>query len=130
MIAKILWPETEEPVTMGTVKMKVEKTNANFIDAAAAGADTGHDARVEHLGDADRLRRADRDAERFSRLGRRLLRQPRLPAPDSFGWILGPLAIILGAPKQDAAIVGNLIANKTVINEFFAFSMMKMSPRS
>jgi CNT family concentrative nucleoside transporter len=41
-----------------------------------------------------------------------------------FGWVLGPLAIILGAPKQDAAIVGNLIANKTVINEFFAFSML------
>ena len=42
-----------------------------------------------------------------------------------FGWVLGPLAILLGAPKEDAAIVGNLIANKTVINEFFAFSMMK-----
>ena len=25
LIAKILWPETENPVTMGTVKMQVEK---------------------------------------------------------------------------------------------------------
>jgi CNT family concentrative nucleoside transporter len=42
-----------------------------------------------------------------------------------FGYVMGPLAFILGVPKQDTAIVGNLIANKTVINEFFAFSMMK-----
>jgi CNT family concentrative nucleoside transporter len=42
-----------------------------------------------------------------------------------FGWVLGPLAFILGTPKQDMDTVGNLIANKTVINEFFAFSMMK-----
>ena len=42
-----------------------------------------------------------------------------------FGWVLGPLALILGTPAQDIDKVGNLIANKTVINEFFAFSMMK-----
>ncbi len=41
MIAKILWPETEEPATMGTVRVKVEKTSANFIDAAASGASQG-----------------------------------------------------------------------------------------
>jgi CNT family concentrative nucleoside transporter len=50
---------------------------------------------------------------------------PQFSLQEVFGWVLGPLAILLGAPKQDAAIVGNLIANKTVINEFFAFSMMK-----
>src|SRR4029077_17231261 len=41
LISKILWPETEIPVTMGTVKMQVEKSNANFIDAAASGASQG-----------------------------------------------------------------------------------------
>ena len=41
LIAKILWPETETPTTMGTVKMQVEKTSANFIDAAASGASQG-----------------------------------------------------------------------------------------
>ena len=51
--------------------------------------------------------------------------QPAFSLQTIFGWVLGPLAIILGAPKEDAALVGNLIANKTVINEFFAFSMMK-----
>ena len=41
LISKILWPETETPTTMGTVKMQVEKTSANFIDAAASGASQG-----------------------------------------------------------------------------------------
>ena len=41
LIAKILWPETDTPTTMGTVRMKVEKTSANFIDAAATGASQG-----------------------------------------------------------------------------------------
>ena len=54
-----------------------------------------------------------------------LVGYPAFSLQTVFGWVLGPLAYILGAPKQDAAVVGNLIANKTVINEFFAFSMFK-----
>ena len=41
VIAKIIFPETDEPVTKGEVKMSVEKTDANGIDAAASGAGTG-----------------------------------------------------------------------------------------
>jgi concentrative nucleoside transporter, CNT family len=41
VIAKILIPETGEPLTRGTVKMEVEKTTANVIDAAASGAGDG-----------------------------------------------------------------------------------------
>ncbi|MGO4781654.1 nucleoside transporter C-terminal domain-containing protein, partial [Lysobacter sp. 2RAB21] len=41
VIAKILVPETGEPLTRGTVKMEVEKNTANIIDAAAAGAGDG-----------------------------------------------------------------------------------------
>src|SRR5688572_13747947 len=41
VIAKILIPETGEPLTRGTVKMDVEKTTANIVDAAAAGAGDG-----------------------------------------------------------------------------------------
>ena len=41
VIAKILIPETGEPLTRGTVKMEVEKNTANIIDAAASGAGDG-----------------------------------------------------------------------------------------
>ena len=36
MMAKIFVPETEVPETMGTVKLEVEKTDVNVIDAAGA----------------------------------------------------------------------------------------------
>lgn len=38
VVAKLLIPETGTPLTRGTVKMEVEKTSSNIIDAAAAGA--------------------------------------------------------------------------------------------
>ena len=41
VVAKLLIPETGEPLTRGTVKMEVEKTSSNVIDAAAAGAGDG-----------------------------------------------------------------------------------------
>ena len=41
VVAKILIPETGTPLTRGTVKMEVEKTASNVIDAAAAGAGDG-----------------------------------------------------------------------------------------
>ena len=41
MLAKILVPETQEPLTRGTVKLEVERTTANVIDAAATGAGDG-----------------------------------------------------------------------------------------
>jgi CNT family concentrative nucleoside transporter len=40
VVAKLL-PETGTPLTRGTVKMEVEKTSSNIIDAAAAGAGDG-----------------------------------------------------------------------------------------
>lgn len=41
VVAKLLMPETVTPLTRGTVKMEVEKTTSNVIDAAAAGAGDG-----------------------------------------------------------------------------------------
>ena len=41
VIAKILYPETEEPKTKGTVKIEVEKGASNVIEAAANGAADG-----------------------------------------------------------------------------------------
>src|SRR5678816_747386 len=37
MMAKIFVPETEQPETMGRVKLKVERTDVNVIDAAGRG---------------------------------------------------------------------------------------------
>src|SRR3984893_10386855 len=41
MLAKMLMPETEEPATMGGVKIEVEKPGVDVIDAASRGASDG-----------------------------------------------------------------------------------------
>jgi concentrative nucleoside transporter, CNT family len=40
-VSKIMYPETEESVTRGEVKVELEKVDANVIDAAARGASEG-----------------------------------------------------------------------------------------
>ncbi|HLU13479.1 MAG TPA: nucleoside transporter C-terminal domain-containing protein [Arenimonas sp.] len=126
VIAKLLVPETGEPLTRGTVRMEVEKTTSNVIDAAAAGA-------------ADGLRLA-------LNIGAMLLAfialialinwpltwigevtglQSLLGKPTDlatlFGYLLAPIAWVIGVPWQDATTVGSLIGQKVVINEFVAY---------
>ncbi|KFL35759.1 NupC/NupG family nucleoside CNT transporter [Arenimonas donghaensis] len=126
VIAKLLIPETGNPLTRGTVKMEVEKTTSNVIDAAAAGA-------------ADGLRLA-------LNIGAMLLAFIALIAlinapltwvgevtglaavlgkptdlATIFGYLLAPIAWVIGVPWQDANTVGSLIGQKIVINEFVAY---------
>lgn len=126
VVAKLLIPETGTPLTRGTVRMEVEKTSSNIIDAAAAGA-----------GDGLRL---------ALNIGAMLLAfialialinwpltwvgevtglQAMLGKPTDlamiFGYLLAPIAWVIGVPWQDATTVGSLIGQKIVINEFVAY---------
>ncbi|MGY0610957.1 MULTISPECIES: NupC/NupG family nucleoside CNT transporter [unclassified Luteimonas] len=126
VIAKILIPETGEPLTRGTVKMEVEKTTSNLIDAAAAGAGDGLklalnigamllafialiamiNAPLTWLGDVTGLAAAIGKPTDLSTI---------------FGYVLAPVAWLIGVPWTDAGTVGSLIGQKVVINEFVAY---------
>src|SRR5450432_3684966 len=98
LIAKILWPETETPVTMGTVRMNVEKTNTNFIDAAASGASQGMTLALNIS--AMLIAFVALVAMLNGLLGwiGHFWGDPAFSLQRIFGWVLGPLAFILGAP--------------------------------
>jgi CNT family concentrative nucleoside transporter len=53
-----------------------------------------------------------------------LFGHPEFQLQKLFGWVLWPLAVVMGVPPKDAAVVADLIGNKTVINEFFAYAKM------
>lgn len=126
VIAKLLMPETGEPLTRGTVRMEVEKTTSNVIDAAASGAADGLrlalnigamllafialialiDAPLTWIGQVTGLEA--------------LLGQPT-SLSTLFGYLLAPVAWVIGVPWEDAATVGSLIGQKVVINEFVAY---------
>jgi hypothetical protein len=126
VVAKLLIPETGEPLTRGTVKMEVEKNASNIIDAAAGGA-------------ADGLKLALNIAAMLlafialiaminwplTWFGEVTGLQATLGKPTDLaailGWVLAPLAWVIGVPWQDATTVGSLIGQKVVINEFVAY---------
>ena len=127
VIAKILVPETGEPLTRGTIKMEVEKNTANIIDAAAAGAGDGLrlalnigamllafialmaliNAPLTWIGEHTGLAAAIGKPTDLSTI---------------LGFVLAPIAWVIGTPWADANVVGGLIGEKVVLNEFVAYT--------
>lgn len=132
VIAKMLFPEVDEPVTRGTVSVEVDKTDANGIDAAATGAGDGLRlalnvgamllaffallAMLNHvvgfLGGMPHL------------LGSYMgLDIPvyELSIQAILGWIFAPVAFLIGIPWAEATTVGSMIGTKLVLTEYIAY---------
>ena len=124
MMAKILLPETDTPVTMGEVKLKVEKTHTNLIDAAASGATQGMTLVINIVAMLIAFIALIALLNGFLGWAGGLFGYPGFQIQTVFGWVLWPLAVVMGVPVADAATVADLIGNKTVINEFFAYAKM------
>jgi len=127
VISKLLRPEVGESLTKGDVRIEVEKTATNAIEAAANGAGDGVrlalnvggmllaftaliamiDFPLVWLGDISGIET--------------VIGQP-LKLSVILGYILSPLAWVIGVPWGDAVAVGGLIGEKAVTNEFFAYA--------
>ena len=130
VIAKILFPEDGDPVTKGTVKLKIPKKDANVIDAAATGAGDGlwlalnvaamllafialialFNSALIWLGNVTSL-----NIMLVKNFGQPLSMQL------IFGMLLQYIAMGIGVPVHDALNFGSLIGTKTVLNEFVAY---------
>ncbi len=133
VISKILFPETGEPVTKGTVKIDVEKNAENVIEAAANGASEGlklalnvgamllvfialiamFNYGLNFIGDLFNWNESLK-----VNYGESLSFQLML------GWIFQFVAFGIGVPWEDALNFGSLFGTKIVINEFVAYSDM------
>jgi CNT family concentrative nucleoside transporter len=139
LIAKIMIPETETPETMGAggSRPALPRTSVNVIDAAAQGALAGLRlaAYVGALLLAFVALIAMLNAGIASAGG--WIGIEGLSLQKLLGWVLAPVAWLLGVPWQDASQVGTLLGIKTVLNEFLAYQelaeLMKsgaLAPRS
>jgi len=126
VIAKLIRPEVGVSLTKGTVKLEVERTATNVIEAAATGASDGVKLALNvggmllafialitmvnfplaWLGEVTGL-----DVVLGETVSLSLI----------LGYILSPLAWIIGIPWSEAVIVGGLIGEKIVLNEFVAY---------
>jgi CNT family concentrative nucleoside transporter len=121
LLAKVIVPETGTPETASLAHAPVEIVSVNVIDAAAQGAIAGlrlaayvgallvaFVAMVAMLNDLLAFAGA-------------LVGIPELTLQRALGWLLAPLAWLMGVPWEDAARVGSLLGIKTVLNEFLAY---------
>jgi len=126
LMAKMLVPETEQPLTAGRVEMPQMEKESNILGAIARGTSDGL-----HLA---------------LNVGAMLITFIALLAllnaimggvhglphmgwfPESlqtiFGWVFAPIAWLIGVPWSDAAKIGDLLGTRMVLNEFIAFGKL------
>jgi CNT family concentrative nucleoside transporter len=128
MMAKMFVPETEVPETMGTVRLEIERTDVNVIDAAGRGTSEG-------LQLALNVGAMLISFTALVALVNALLGLAGLSLQQIFGWVFAPVAWAMGVPWRDAPVIGNLLGTRMALNEFIAYSQLgpmksQLDPRS
>ena len=114
VVAKIIYPETEESQTMGDINVNIEQTNINAMEALSNGATDG-------------LKLAANIAAMliafisFVAMVNYFLSFAGTSMEDIFGIIFRPLAWTMGVPWNEAQIVGMLMGKKIVLTELVAY---------
>jgi CNT family concentrative nucleoside transporter len=125
VMAKLLVPETGTPETSGTLEFAVEKPDVNVIDAAARGASDG--LRLALVVGAMLIAFIALITMANGVVGwvGGLVGVEGLTVEMMLGWLLAPVAWLLGVPWADAGVVGQMIGVDFVINEFVAFVQLE-----
>ena len=121
VVAKLMVPEDGTPETAGTLEVNVDRPDVNVIQAAARGASDGVRLAV-NVGAM--LLAFTALVYLFNGLlgwSTGLVGLEGITLERVLGWIMAPLAWIMGINWTDAQAVGSLLGIKTVLNEFFAY---------
>jgi CNT family concentrative nucleoside transporter len=123
-LSKILVPETGTPVTAGSLDLQADATNteSSVVEAAANGAAQGVQLAI-NVG-AMLMAFIALVAMLNAGLGwfGDLVGLANLSLQAILGFLLKPLAWVMGVPWQDTSYVGGLIGLKTSLNEFVAYA--------
>lgn len=124
LMTKLLIPETGKPATLGTVKLEYHENATNVFEAAANGASTG----IQLAFNVAAMLVAFMSLLAMVNGGFHVVfgyfGHPTVGLETVLGWLLSPVAWIMGVPWKDAPIIGQLIGEKTVLNEFVAYVHM------
>ena len=124
VLAKIMIPETGEPLTQAGLESGLERSEVNLIDAAAEGALSGMKL-AAYVG-ASLIAFVALIAMANDLIGGigGLFGIADLTLEGILGVLLAPLAFLMGVPWPDAPTVGSLLGIKTVLNEFLAYQQL------
>jgi concentrative nucleoside transporter, CNT family len=115
-VCKILIPETGNPETLGDVKVVVEKSHVNVVDAAAAGASEGMKLAINIAAMLIAF-------IAFIALFNYLIGwcAPGWSLERVFAILFSPVAVLMGVQGADVPKMGELLGMKLAVNEFVAF---------
>jgi len=119
--AKMFYPETEESPTAGELKVRLERTTTNVFDAVCTGAGDGMKLVLNVvamlLAFVSIIAMIDWG---FGKI------HEGLSLGRIFGWVLFPVAWLMGVPPEDCGRVGELLGIRVTLTEFIAyFELMK-----
>ena len=114
VVAKIIYPETEESQTIGDVNVEIEQTNINAMEALSSGATDG-------LKLAAYIAAMLIACISFVAMVNYFLSFGGTSMEEIFGIIFRPLAWTMGVPWNEAQLVGMLMGKKIVLTELVAY---------
>jgi len=109
MFAKIIVPETQNPVTADVTNIEIEITDQNVLDAAARGANEG-----VHL--AINVAAMLIAFIAFVAMFNYFFSFAGTSMEKVLGYIMRPFAWLMGVPWEEAGKVGTLLGEKTILN--------------
>lgn len=125
--AKMFYPETQESVTSGDLKIRLDKSSTNVFDAVCVGASDGMklvlNVAAMLLAFICIIGLLDWGVSEIHKIVQPSIEKP-LTLSMIFGWVLAPIAWVIGVPWEDCRGVGELLGIRMVINEFVAYMKM------
>ncbi|WP_091736244.1 NupC/NupG family nucleoside CNT transporter [Marininema mesophilum] len=124
VISKLMFPETKRTETAEEITMVHDKESVNVIDAATKGALDG--LRLAINVGALLLAFISLIAMLNGLLGviGSWFGYPTITFQTLLGYILSPIAFLIGVPWSEAVTAGGFIGQKVVVNEFVAYSSL------
>ena len=136
VIAKIMQPEVERPLTLGKVEITPPMEATNVIDAAARGASDGMTLAlnvaamlIAFLGLIYMLDASLEAITQWITL-KTTGTTYRLNFTQMMGWISRPFAWLMGIETRDLPIAGEILGKRIVTNEFIAYLDLSAKPQS
>lgn len=122
MFAKLLVPETEKPVTLGVAKIDYKDPSANVLDAISNGTSTGLQLALNVAAMLIAFTALIALCSGIVEWVTGWFLAKALTIEQIFGYVFSPIAWLMGVPANEMVLAGQLVGEKTVLNEFVAYA--------
>jgi CNT family concentrative nucleoside transporter len=120
LIAKIMLPEREKSETAHDAPLKIERVASNSIDALCRGASDGLHLSLNVMAMLIAFVAVVHLANHLLGLATRPFGL-NLDWQTIFGWVNAPFAWLMGVPAKDCPLIGRILGERIVLNEFFGY---------